>query len=244
MVYTCPRCSYTTKLIGNLKHHLNKKNICEDVNGSQQSIEDIKKSLIQDRSSFHHICPFCTKPFKTWENLYQHKRTCKQKTTKTQENTTDLSNKTNTEDVTEKLNKLELQVKELMNENIALRGLQKKRNEDYFQKLLETHYDCTHMKYSTGVTDLTRHDFHGEIKVWKDWKMVIGQLLTANLHMKRKKLCAYLFGAYTKASKERAVKDLKQFGIDAYDLLETEDEITMVNMDTNESVVFNLKVCL
>ena len=42
VLYECFRCGYITKLKGNLKHHLNRKNVC-DATEDDVEIEEIKK---------------------------------------------------------------------------------------------------------------------------------------------------------------------------------------------------------
>ena len=42
VLYECFRCGYNTKLKGNMKHHLNRKNICEAIDDDVE-IEEIKK---------------------------------------------------------------------------------------------------------------------------------------------------------------------------------------------------------
>ena len=42
VLYECFRCGYNTNLKGNMKHHLNRKNICNPVE-DDVSIEEIKK---------------------------------------------------------------------------------------------------------------------------------------------------------------------------------------------------------
>ena len=42
VLYECFRCGYSTKLKGNMKHHLNRKNVCE-VTEDNVEIEEIKK---------------------------------------------------------------------------------------------------------------------------------------------------------------------------------------------------------
>ena len=42
VLYECFRCGYNTKLKGNLKHHLNRKNVC-DATEDDVEIDEIKK---------------------------------------------------------------------------------------------------------------------------------------------------------------------------------------------------------
>ena len=42
VLYECFRCGYNTKLKGNLKHHLNRKNVCDAIEDDVE-IDEIKK---------------------------------------------------------------------------------------------------------------------------------------------------------------------------------------------------------
>jgi DNA gyrase/topoisomerase IV subunit B len=79
MKYTCDRCSYETNYVTNFKKHLNRREVCEDINDSNKTREQILESLIKDRSSFKHVCQFCSKRFETRQAVHQHKQTCKKK---------------------------------------------------------------------------------------------------------------------------------------------------------------------
>jgi predicted RNA-binding Zn-ribbon protein involved in translation (DUF1610 family) len=141
------------------------------------------------------------------------------------------------------LSQKDKEIKRLIKENLQLQSLLFNKNEKFYQKALEIYFDCGHFKYNTGITDLTGTDFHGEIKVWISWKVVIGQLMTANLHVKKNRLCAYFFGQYTEKSKKRATEDLKKMNIEVYDLQHDEndnDNIIMTNLITNDITVIKI----
>jgi len=109
-----------------------------------------------------------------------------------------------------------------------------KKNENFYQYILEKYYKCGHTKYKTGVTDLTCSEFNGEIKLWIDYKYVVGQLLIANIHMKRDKMIAFMFGEYGDKSKQNAYDDFKSIGIHVYDLYIEDTNVYMKNMETLE----------
>ena len=111
-----------------------------------------------------------------------------------------------------------------------------KYSEQYYQIALENYYKCGHVKFKTGITDLTSDEFHGEIKNLRSWREVIGQLLTANKHLKRNKLRAYLFG-YDTANKKDIIDDIQSFNIEVYVLRDIDNKIFMTNMQTNEEII-------
>ena len=55
--YECQRCGYNTTLRGNIKHHLNRKNICKPVL-SYISIYDMK-SIYDLNLNENPICVYC-----------------------------------------------------------------------------------------------------------------------------------------------------------------------------------------
>ena len=68
VLYECFRCGYNTKLKGNLKHHLNRKNICDAIE-DDVDIEEIKnyygfdteQKLLQNAPNCSKIAPNCSK---------------------------------------------------------------------------------------------------------------------------------------------------------------------------------------
>ena len=99
VLYECFRCGYNTKLKGNIKHHLNRKNICspilEDVSieyvKNQYGIEIFKKQHPNDTQTtpkqhlndtqttpklLSRICKFCNKSFTRKSGLDKHLNIC------------------------------------------------------------------------------------------------------------------------------------------------------------------------
>lgn len=79
-----------------------------------------------------------------------------------------------------------------------IRCLQKKRKkkEAYFQRLLETKLNAKRMHIrGVGITDLTTHDSHIEIKCWTRYHQVPGQLAAYQQGCHRPKSLVYFFGS-------------------------------------------------
>ena len=107
--YECQRCGYNTTLRGNIKQHLNRKNICEPILDNI-SIEEMKEiynlnetSKITSNNSNILICPskklqkpqknvvnkqcsYCCKEFSRIDNLNRHLKKCKMKNNVLSEN--------------------------------------------------------------------------------------------------------------------------------------------------------------
>ena len=107
--YECQRCGYNTTLRGNIKQHLNRKNICEPIldNISIEEMNDIynlnETSKITSNNSNSLICPskklqkpqknvankqcsYCCKEFSRIDNLNRHLKKCKMKNNVLSEN--------------------------------------------------------------------------------------------------------------------------------------------------------------
>ena len=94
--YECQRCGYNTTLKGNIKHHLNRKNICKPVL-SDISIYDMKsiydlnlnekpqnnpynpKNKNNEPKNDPFVCSFCNKIFNRNWHLSRHLSSCKVK---------------------------------------------------------------------------------------------------------------------------------------------------------------------
>lgn len=75
MTYMCDRCGYKTDLLGNLKNHLKRKNICQPtLNDISQT--DLLNSLDIKKPS---TCEYCGKIFASPQSKYNHKKRCTNK---------------------------------------------------------------------------------------------------------------------------------------------------------------------
>jgi hypothetical protein len=75
MIYTCPRCSYETAQLGNLKTHLQRKTACKALNCDTDP-GTILEQLLQSRLNKIIRCELCSKEFKNHQGKYQHKKRC------------------------------------------------------------------------------------------------------------------------------------------------------------------------
>jgi anion-transporting ArsA/GET3 family ATPase len=73
MIYICKRCNYETNKISNLKKHINRKYICNDINNSNFCKEKLLNELNKN-----YICDYCDEKFETSDKKYKHKKVCKE----------------------------------------------------------------------------------------------------------------------------------------------------------------------
>jgi|APGre2960657404_1045060.scaffolds.fasta_scaffold24849_2 hypothetical protein len=114
-----------------------------------------------------------------------------------------------------------------------------KSQEQIFQKSLEVYYGCSHSKCIYGITDITTHDSHIEIKEWCCWKAALGQLLAYQIKISKPKLKMYLFGKrFKKQMETEMVSDLERFGVSVYHLtLDVQnDDIHVIDVRTGTIV--------
>jgi hypothetical protein len=105
--YECQRCGYNTTLKGNIKHHLNRKNVCKQVlydisiydmksiynlnlnkkNPNESILNPIESKIVKNESKIvknesknelnNFKCEYCCKFYSTNSNLHKHLKICK-----------------------------------------------------------------------------------------------------------------------------------------------------------------------
>ena len=115
-------------------------------------------------------------------------------------------------------------------------------NEDIFQKHLETILHGGHVDYGFfGISDITTDEFHAEIKSWKAWKNVIGQLTSYNHASPRGELRAYMYGVLPCKQKLEVIKLLlTNCSIHLFHIKLCQDVLTIIDlkdMTTSEYVI-------
>lgn len=242
MGFTCERCGHTSSTKGNLMQHLQKKTECPAIVSHAKREELVRQLVRVSMKPKIHACTYCQTKFSTPQGKSQHKKVCPNNPDKEMQNRIqslaedikklqmkihDLPNKT---DET-------LQVQKLQDENNKLREqiymLQAKKNEDFYQYILEQHFNATHKKLKIGITDITTDDTHIEIKRWSCWREAYAQLLLYNSHDPKEKLHACFFGDFAQCAKDLAIESLRQQNIVCFELHQTQDLVYMLNIDDN-----------
>jgi uncharacterized protein VirK/YbjX len=115
--------------------------------------------------------------------------------------------------------------------------LKTKKNEEFYQNILEKHFNASHKVLETGITDITTDHAHIEIKRWNCWREAFAQLLLYNSSEKKENLIACFFGEYQQSAKDIAVKSLQGQSIECYEFKHNVDNIELVNMDSKDCIV-------
>ncbi len=127
--------------------------------------------------------------------------------------------------ILDKLEDLENQIKLL---NKRLLKLEPK-NENFFQSYLETKYSASHQRCTLGISDIETDKEIIEIKHWKSYKIVLGQLQAYNLN-KNKKLIVYFFGHEPK-NKNEIVSLLHNNNIEVWSIKVIDDGVQETLLD-------------
>lgn len=237
VLYSCPRCGYQTNHKGKFKIHLERKNICAAIHSNMQ-IEEIKEYCEQESSKKSgYACENCQKVFKTSQSKYQHKQRCK-------DTIIDKRIKAYAEEVqklTEIIDLERKQIRKLQQDNKRLQikylFLKSKKNESYYQAVLEEMLQGTHKKLLVGETDITTDAFHAEIKQWDCWKESIGQLCSYKSCDPKDELRVYLFGKYNEENKKNALEVFKNMNIKAFECIDKDEGLAIKDLSTNDIVM-------
>jgi hypothetical protein len=236
--------------------HYKRKNICpatlEDI-----SIEDlIKSKCVIDNDDTIHKCEWCNKEYNYTSTLVRHEKTCLNKSEQSPPISTDtiknlqsqideikqlslVKSKNNAQPSNALTEDLQKRIKDL--ESINRRLLEKNRNENYYQRIIEIFLGNTHENLHVrgslmGTTDISTPHLHGEIKTWKKWKYAMGQLIAYNTCDARLESNAYMFGRYEEAHKNEASKIMKSNGVTVYECQDTENGVDIVEYETQNLV--------
>ena len=77
MKFECERCCYKTDKITNLKNHLSRQKVCDDLTECGITVTDLLKSLEKDTTDYQFTCSLCNLKFKTNSGKYKHELKCK-----------------------------------------------------------------------------------------------------------------------------------------------------------------------
>jgi hypothetical protein len=118
-------------------------------------------------------------------------------------------------------------------------------NEKVYQKYLESILNGKHVDYGIyGVSDITTNEFHAEIKSWKSWKNVMGQLISYNEASPRDELRAYMYGDLPIDKKLETIKSLlNKFNISVFHIEICQEVLIITNLKNMSSNEYSISSC-
>lgn len=233
--FACNRCGYSTDNISNLRRHIRRKLLCKP-KVADISIETLKNDFLPEQKNKTLSCANCGKSYASRQGLYLHLKSesCSQTDTN---KSTSLDAIKHYEDVIKDLSDQVTKKDEcIANLQEKLHYQTSKRNEDFYQAMLEKHFNATHKRLSVGITDITTDDAHIEIKRWSCWKEALSQLLLYNRADPKEHIHACFFEKCTEALKKLVVDNFITFGIEVYEFVESEDAAFLRHITSKEVV--------
>ena len=246
--FACNRCGYESSTKGNLVRHLISKTPCSPL------VQDICRSIQYNklttvaRPDVTFTCNQCNSVYNHASSLCKHKKTCKLNTT-VQNNEASTSHQVpNEEENQGYINQItalttELQQKNMTIENMKLEiaFLRNKKNEQFYQEIMERQFNAAHKTLNIGITDITTDDAHYEIKRWSCWKEALSQLQLYNDEDPKEHLYACFFETCTDNHKEKVQKCLNKYNIECLEFRQDESGINLYNLQ-DKTIVFTYKV--
>lgn len=240
--YCCIRCGYSSQVRQAFIKHTNRKVLCDPVYsdaGADQLLQAAldKIALTRPKQSF---CPGCNKGFSHSSNMYTHKKICPVLNPKPKVDIEGGSSKTHAPQKEPSIVITPSELLQLRQENQRLRNellrYKTHRTEDFYQVIVENWLGGTHRTNAAGVTDVTNDTTHAEIKVWKEWKYAMGQLMAYQTEDPKEHLYACFFGKYDNECKKKAIKVLNERGISCYEFAEKDGIVSVINTNSGDCV--------
>ena len=113
-----------------------------------------------------------------------------------------------------------------------------KKSESYYQNILENVLHGSHKRVRSGITDVSTHNMHAEIKAWPKWRHAVGQLLSYNAVDYKPDLQVYLFKPYCSQRKDIALEVFKLYKIQPFEFVENfeTEKLQIIDLLRNKCV--------
>jgi hypothetical protein len=238
MTFTCPRCHYETTHITSYRNHLSKKKTCQSHFANDDPNEILDKLNDSKRMCHNYECEYCHKTFSSSQGKYQHKLRCNHSVAEEENEVSQLRN-----EILEMKNLMAKIQEHKSSEDVNklkqdLLFYKNKKNEVFYQGILEQFLKGTHKKLLSGVTDVTTDTCHAEIKEWCCYKEGIGQLMAYNVCDPKEKLEMYMFGNYSNGCKDAAASIISACNIQLYEFSHKDDRVDIINYE-NKSILYS-----
>ena len=112
--------------------------------------------------------------------------------------------------------------------------LKRKKNEDFYQALMEQHFNATHKNLDSGITDITTADAHYEIKRWSCWKEAYAQLILYNDDDPKEHMYACFFEMCSDKLKNKVHEKFIKYNIKCLEFREDDNCISLCDLISGE----------
>lgn len=238
--WMCRRCHHKSSTKGNLMKHLNRQTPCTDEFEKIPIKEYLDELTTRKHTGKYYVCTYCASKYTTRQARHKHKKTCKARLQHCEGSTT--QNIINEVTVTMSEPVEDLPVATHTEEEVTLASQyhqaelaisRETRNEQFYQRLLERHFNASHRVLESGITDITTDDCHIELKNWRSWQQAMGQLLVYNNDLKRRRLMACFFGDISAQIKSTAASHLSKQGIQCWEFINDQGRICLRDVGTS-----------
>ena len=261
MEFICVRCNESFRRKDYLLAHLKRKNECATTSSSETTQSLIDKLTAKTYNEHTYDCDFCDKKFNDPSNRIRHKKTCKQNPVNLPQTDTitheDIEEEVyqeeqQDENKTEETLKLENIIARQNDKILSLRDelqkaqqiiqrqkleftfLKKKKNEDFYQGIMEQYFNATHKTLDSGITDITTDDAHYEIKRWNCWKEALSQLILYNDDDPKEHMYACFFEMCSEQQKNKVQSKFAKYNITCLEFREEKNSITLCDLESGE----------
>lgn len=239
--YECKRCGLDCHYRSHILKHLNRTHPCKPLVSDISTNELL--SQLPPEAKKKYSCKICGKAFPLRQTKYVHQKSC-----------TNYAPSILTDPVQSKLEELQSKIVELETKLttdepkdstpvntkllLELQYYKNRKNENFYQMLVEEYLGGTHKSLECGITDVTTDTCHAEVKEWKSWKEAVGQLTCYNAVDPKQDLAMYMFGKYTDSCKDKASKIATNCGFKVYEFTEDPDGKVCIKNCSNDELVY------
>ena len=114
--------------------------------------------------------------------------------------------------------------------------LKNRKDEKFYQAIVEKYLGSTHHRIKSGITDVSTDTIHAEIKRWNNYKDAIGQLTSYNITDPKEELHVYMFDKCSKTALETALMIFKQLKYKIHEFNVTDDKVEIIDYDTKNII--------
>lgn len=125
-------------------------------------------------------------------------------------------------------------LQQLVNLKIENAMLKNRKDESFYQLIVEKYLGSSHLRIASGVTDVTTDTIHAEIKRSSNYKEAVGQLTSYNIMHPMKELQVYMFDKCNKTTMDTAVIIFKNQKYKIHEFNISKNKVDILDYETKE----------